>query len=59
MLANLLIVFNTDNVSLQLDGGLVTLSMDEIKRAYPNVRTLVGKSIYVKASVLTKTGGKP
>ncbi|XP_024914124.1 complement C3-like [Cynoglossus semilaevis] len=40
-----------------LDGGVVTLSMDEIKRAYPDVRTLVGHSVYVKASVLTTTGG--
>ncbi|XP_034997745.2 complement C3 [Hippoglossus stenolepis] len=39
-----------------LDGGVVRLSMDEIKRAYPNIRSLVGNSVYVKASVLTKTG---
>ncbi|XP_033480279.2 complement C3-like [Epinephelus lanceolatus] len=39
-----------------LDGGVVTLSMDEIKRAYPNIRSLVGNSVYVKASVLTKSG---
>ncbi|XP_041789834.1 complement C3-like [Chelmon rostratus] len=39
-----------------LDGGVVRLSMEEIKRAYPNVRSLVGNSVYVKASVLTKTG---
>lgn len=30
--------------------------MDEIKRAYPNIRSLVGNSVYVKASVLTKSG---
>lgn len=30
--------------------------MDEIKTAYPDTRTLVGKTIYVKASVLTQTG---
>lgn len=30
--------------------------MDEIKKAYPNIRSLVGSSIYVKASVLTSTG---
>lgn len=41
---------------LQLDGGVVKLSMEELKRAYPNIRTLVGNSVYVKASVLTKTG---
>ncbi|XP_076583711.1 venom factor-like [Chaetodon auriga] len=39
-----------------LDGGVVKLSMAEIKTAYPNVRSLVGSSIYVKASVLTNTG---
>ncbi|XP_060943930.1 complement C3-like [Limanda limanda] len=39
-----------------LDGGVVRLSMEEIKRAYPNIRSLVGHSVYVKASVLTKTG---
>ncbi|XP_029948737.1 venom factor-like [Salarias fasciatus] len=40
----------------QLDGGVVRLSMDELKQAYPNIRSLVGHSLYVKASVLTKTG---
>ncbi|XP_061686699.1 complement C3-like [Syngnathoides biaculeatus] len=40
-----------------LEGGIVKLSLDELKAAYPNVRTLVGNSVYVKASVLTKTGG--
>lgn len=30
--------------------------MDEIKRLYPSVNDLVGNSIYVKASVLTKSG---
>ncbi|XP_032419209.1 complement C3-like isoform X2 [Xiphophorus hellerii] len=39
-----------------LDGGTVTLSMQELRRAYPNVRSLVGNSVYVKASVVTKTG---
>ncbi|XP_056266283.1 complement C3-like isoform X2 [Pseudoliparis swirei] len=39
-----------------LDGGVVSLSMEELKTAYPNVRFLVGKSLYVKASVLTKSG---
>ncbi|XP_051801045.1 complement C3-like [Acanthochromis polyacanthus] len=39
-----------------LDGGSVTLSMDELKRAYPNFRSLVGNSVYVKVSVLTSTG---
>lgn len=41
---------------LQLNGGVVTLNMEEIKTAYPNIKTLVGSSVYVKASVLTKTG---
>ncbi|KAM7419790.1 hypothetical protein PAMA_016741 [Pampus argenteus] len=40
----------------ELDGGVVRLSMDELKRAYPNIRSLVGNSVYVKASVLTKSG---
>ncbi|RVE75945.1 hypothetical protein OJAV_G00003930 [Oryzias javanicus] len=39
-----------------LDGGRVSLSMDELKAAYPDPQTLVGHSVYVKASVLTKTG---
>ncbi|XP_074487043.1 venom factor-like isoform X1 [Sebastes fasciatus] len=39
-----------------LEGGVVTLSMAEIKAAYPDIRSLVGNSVYVKASVLTKTG---
>uniref|UniRef100_A0A672YZ56 Complement component c3b, tandem duplicate 2 n=1 Tax=Sphaeramia orbicularis TaxID=375764 RepID=A0A672YZ56_9TELE len=39
-----------------LDGGVVTLSMEEIKAAYPNIRQLVGHSLYVKASVLTTSG---
>lgn len=41
---------------MQLDGGTVTLSMEEIKSAYPNIRSLIGNSVYVKASVLTKAG---
>ena len=43
-------------VLLQLDEGVIHLSMEEIKRAYPDVRSLVGNSVYVKASVLTKSG---
>ncbi|XP_037103939.1 complement C3-like isoform X2 [Syngnathus acus] len=39
-----------------LEGGVVKLSVDELKAAYPDVGTLLGNSIYVKASVLTKTG---
>ncbi|KAM4750099.1 complement C3-like [Anableps anableps] len=39
-----------------LDGGTVRLSMQELKRAYPNIKSLVGNSVYVKASVVTKTG---
>ncbi|XP_035515263.1 venom factor-like [Morone saxatilis] len=39
-----------------LDGGVVRLSMEELKRAYPDIRSLVGHSVYVKASVLTKSG---
>lgn len=43
-------------ILLQLNGGVVSLSMEEIRRAYPDVRSLVGNSVYVKASVLTKSG---
>ncbi|XP_047221423.1 complement C3-like [Girardinichthys multiradiatus] len=39
-----------------LDGGTVRLSVEELRRAYPNIKALVGNSVYVKASVLTKTG---
>uniref|UniRef100_A0A3Q1H0X2 Uncharacterized protein n=1 Tax=Anabas testudineus TaxID=64144 RepID=A0A3Q1H0X2_ANATE len=39
-----------------LNDGVVSLSMEELKAAYPNIRSLVGNSVYVKASVLTKTG---
>ncbi|CAJ1052901.1 complement C3-like [Xyrichtys novacula] len=39
-----------------LSGGVVSLSMEELKRAYPNIRSLVGNSVYVKASVLTASG---
>ncbi|KAM3865316.1 venom factor-like [Diretmus argenteus] len=39
-----------------LSGGVVTLSMEEIKTAFPNIRSVVGSSVYVKASVLTKSG---
>lgn len=41
---------------MQLDGGRVSLSIEELKAAYPDPETLVGHSVYVKASVLTKTG---
>ncbi|KAL3066309.1 hypothetical protein OYC64_016296 [Pagothenia borchgrevinki] len=40
-----------------LDGGVVKLSIEELKRAHPNIRSLVGSSVYVKASVLTMSGG--
>ncbi|XP_033985886.1 complement C3-like [Trematomus bernacchii] len=39
-----------------LDGGVVKLSIEELKRAHPNIRSLVGSSVYVKASVLTMSG---
>ncbi|CAL8332854.1 unnamed protein product [Lota lota] len=39
-----------------LDGGVATLTMEEIRRAYPDLRSLVGSSVYVKASVLTASG---
>ncbi|TRY97834.1 hypothetical protein DNTS_014966 [Danionella cerebrum] len=39
-----------------LNGGSVSLSVMEIKRAYPDTNSLLGASVYVKASVLTTTG---
>ncbi|KAK5898792.1 hypothetical protein CesoFtcFv8_008337 [Champsocephalus esox] len=39
-----------------LDGGVVKLSIEELKQAHPNIRSLLGSSVYVKASVLTKSG---
>ncbi|XP_062845847.1 complement C3-like [Trichomycterus rosablanca] len=39
-----------------LDGGTVSLSIAEIKSTYPDINSLVGSSIYVKASVMTSTG---
>ncbi|MED6279188.1 hypothetical protein CHARACLAT_031935, partial [Characodon lateralis] len=31
-----------------LDGGTVRLSVEELRRAYPNIKALVGNSVYVK-----------
>ncbi|XP_077082846.1 complement component c3b, tandem duplicate 2 isoform X2 [Siphateles boraxobius] len=39
-----------------LNGGIVSLTMEEIKRVYPDTNTLVGSSVYVKASVMTSSG---
>ncbi|KAF4093330.1 hypothetical protein AMELA_G00000940 [Ameiurus melas] len=39
-----------------LDGGNATLTIDELKKAYPNINNLDGLSIYIKASVVTSTG---
>ncbi|XP_071384057.1 venom factor-like [Centroberyx affinis] len=39
-----------------LNGGVVRLSMEELRTAYPNIRSVVGSSVYVKASVLTESG---
>ncbi|XP_036421057.1 complement C3-like isoform X2 [Colossoma macropomum] len=39
-----------------LKGGEAILTMEELKRSYPNIQELVGSSIYVKASVMTSTG---
>ncbi|KAK1802347.1 hypothetical protein P4O66_022017 [Electrophorus voltai] len=39
-----------------LNGGTATLTMKELKEAHPNIRDILGFSIYVKASVLTSTG---
>ncbi|XP_056135701.1 complement component c3b, tandem duplicate 2 [Lampris incognitus] len=40
-----------------LNNGVAKLSMDELRQAYPDIRSVVGCSVYVKASVLTKSGG--
>ncbi|KAK2819584.1 hypothetical protein Q7C36_021230 [Tachysurus vachellii] len=39
-----------------LDGGIATLTIAEIKSTYPDINSIVGSSIYVKASVLTSSG---
>ncbi|KAK7930619.1 hypothetical protein WMY93_007014 [Mugilogobius chulae] len=39
-----------------LNGGTVSLTLSDLKAEYPNIRSLAGKSIYVKASVLTQSG---
>ncbi len=42
----------------QLNGGPVSLTMEEIKKAYPDTNSLLGTSVYVKASVMSSSGGK-
>ncbi|XP_048037426.1 complement C3-like [Megalobrama amblycephala] len=39
-----------------LNGGIVSLTMEEIKKVYPDTNSLLGSSVYVKASVLTSSG---
>nr|UHJ79854.1 putative complement c3.9 [Ctenopharyngodon idella] len=39
-----------------LNGGKVSLTMEEIKNVYPNTSSLLGYSVYVKASVMTSSG---
>ncbi|XP_067272244.1 complement component c3b, tandem duplicate 2 [Pseudorasbora parva] len=39
-----------------LNEGIVSLSMEEIKRVYPDTSSLVGASVYIKASVMTSSG---
>ncbi|XP_027024313.2 complement C3-like isoform X2 [Tachysurus fulvidraco] len=39
-----------------LDGGNATLTVAELKKAFPDVKILDGLSIYIKASVITNTG---
>ncbi|XP_058238339.1 complement C3-like isoform X2 [Hemibagrus wyckioides] len=39
-----------------LDGGNATLTVDELKKAYPDVSKFDGLTIYIKASVMTSTG---
>ncbi|KAG7258484.1 hypothetical protein CRUP_009086, partial [Coryphaenoides rupestris] len=43
-------------LEVELNGGVVTLLMEEIRSVYPGLSSLVGSSVYVKASVLTKSG---
>lgn len=52
------IIFFLRNPLPQLDGGIVRLHVGDIKKLYPDIRVLVGSSIYVKASVVT-TSGEP
>ncbi|XP_016427569.1 complement C3-like [Sinocyclocheilus rhinocerous] len=39
-----------------LKGKTVSLTMEEIKKAYPDTNSLLGSSVYVKASVMTSSG---
>uniref|UniRef100_A0A673I772 Complement C3-like n=1 Tax=Sinocyclocheilus rhinocerous TaxID=307959 RepID=A0A673I772_9TELE len=39
-----------------LNGGNVSLTMEDIKRTYPDTNSLLGSSVYVKASVMTSSG---
>ncbi|RXN39236.1 complement C3-like protein [Labeo rohita] len=39
-----------------LNGGSVSLTIEEIKKAYPDTNSLLGSSVYVKASVMTSSG---
>ncbi|XP_059425938.1 complement C3-like [Carassius carassius] len=39
-----------------LNGKTVNLTMEEIKKAYPDTSRLLGSSVYVKASVMTSSG---
>uniref|UniRef100_A0A8C1JE12 Uncharacterized protein n=1 Tax=Cyprinus carpio TaxID=7962 RepID=A0A8C1JE12_CYPCA len=39
-----------------LNGGHVSLTMEEIKKAYLDTNSLLGSSVYVKASVMTSSG---
>ncbi|RXN35011.1 complement C3-like protein [Labeo rohita] len=41
---------------ITLNGGIVSLTMEEIKKAYPDTNSLLGSSVYVKASVMTSSG---
>ncbi|XP_043079055.1 complement C3-like isoform X1 [Puntigrus tetrazona] len=39
-----------------LNGGKVSLTMEEIKKVYPDTNSLLKSSVYVKASVMTSSG---
>lgn len=52
------VLFTTNSpVYLQLNGGKVSLTMAEIKEVYSDAKRLLGHSVYVKASVMTSSGG--
>ncbi|XP_064179706.1 complement C3-like isoform X1 [Anguilla rostrata] len=47
---------HTMKLLTDLQHGSAVLTIDDIRKVFPNIRDLVGSLIYVKASVLTSTG---